>query len=101
MNIIIQSVHFKAQEPLKEFVQEHMGRLIEYWDQITAVEVTLKVEKDSEHRENKIVEAHVHVPGNDVFAHDRSTTFEAAVDSVSRKLKKQLIKQKEKAYHLH
>ena len=100
MKIDIQTIHFSAWEPLKEFIYNHVSKLDHYWDQIEKANVTLKAEKDSGGRENKNVEIRLHVPGNDLFAQDNGGTFEAAVDSVCQKLKKQIIKTKDKM-HAH
>lgn len=98
MKIDIQTLHFTAWEPLKEFIYNHVSKLDHYWDQIEMAEVTLKTEKDTADYENKVVEIRLHVPGNDLFAIDKSGSFEAAVDSVCQKLKKQIIKTKDKMY---
>ena len=96
MKIEIQSVHFQAQDDLKEFINLHVGKLGQFSDNIIETEVTLKLDNDSAHRENKVVGVKVKVPGNDLFAHSQANSFEAAVQDVVDKLKKQLIKFKEK-----
>lgn len=96
MKVDIQTLHFTAWEPLNEFVYNHINKLELYWDKIELAEVVMKTEKDTADRENKVVEIRLHVPGNDLFAQDKGGTFEAAVDSVCQKLKKQIVKTKNK-----
>ena len=46
--------------------------------------------------ENKLVEVHIDVKGQDVFAKKNARTFEEAVDELYDVLKRQLVKVKEK-----
>lgn len=95
MNIIIQSVHFTAAEPLKEYIELKCGKLDHFFNRITQAEVFLKVVKPAV-KNNKIVEIKLDVPGDVLIASEQADTFEAATDLVTDKLRSQLSKYKER-----
>lgn len=95
MNVIINSVHFKADKKLETFIREKLEKLHQFFEGVIGSEVILKLE-NTENRENKIAEVRLIIKGYDLFAKKEATTFEAAVDLASDALKKQLVKHKEK-----
>jgi len=97
MDTKIQSVNFDADKALVLFVEERVGKLEQYFDNIVGVESFLKVEK-SESYENKIAEIKVLLPGKEIFAKKNAKSFEEAVDESLEALRRQLIKYKEKLH---
>jgi len=95
MNIQIHSLKFDADKKLIDFVNTKVNKLNQYSDNITGVEVFLRLDKDQE-KENKLVEIKVEYPRGPLFAKKQSKTFEEATDNVVDALKKQITKQKEK-----
>lgn len=95
MNVIINSVHFKADKKLEVFIREKLEKLHTFFEGVIGGEVILKTE-NSETRENKIAEVRLLVKGYDLFAKKEAATFEAAIDLASDALRKQLVKHKEK-----
>ncbi len=95
MNVQINAVGFSVAAPLQAYVNEKLGRLDRYNDQIISMEVFLKLEKD-DNAENKVVEVKVDVKGGPVFAEKNGSTFEEAVDIIADVVKRQLVKVKEK-----
>ncbi|HXC05893.1 MAG TPA: ribosome-associated translation inhibitor RaiA [Bacteroidia bacterium] len=93
MNITIQSLHFTANQTLKDFVNEKMGKLEHVNNQITSGDVVLKLDK-SDTDENKICEISLKAPGKDLFAKNQCATFEEAVNETVEALQKQLRKLK-------
>ncbi|NDV57481.1 ribosome hibernation-promoting factor, HPF/YfiA family [Bacteroides sp. 519] len=96
MDIRIQSIHFDAAEQLQAFIQKKAAKLEKLYDDITTVEVTLKVIKP-ETAENKEAGIKVIVPNAEFYANKVYDTFEQAVDECLEALGKQLVKHKEKA----
>ncbi len=95
MKVQVQSVGFKADHKLVDFIQQRMDKLDQFYDRIIGGEVYLKV--DNNHtRENKIVEVRVNVPGNDLVAVKECTSFEEATDLAADALKRQIDKHKAK-----
>jgi len=95
MNITIQTVHFDASERLENFIQQKVGKLDQFSEDIIKAIVTLRLDK-SETTENKLAEIELDLPGNALFAKKQSKSFEEAVDLTCEALRKQLVKRKEK-----
>lgn len=95
MDIKINSVHFDADQKLEEFITKKVSKLSDRYENITGVDVTLKLD-NSQDRENKITEIKVIVKGNEFFAKKQSASFEESTDEVTDVLKRQLRKYKEK-----
>lgn len=96
MKLVMHSVHFDADQKLIDFIQHKTDKLDTFHDGILNGEVYLRVEKDTEYKQNKIVEIKLFVPGGSFFAQERSNSFESAADTVVEALKTQLKRAKEK-----
>mgnify|MGYP001096639624 CR=1 FL=1 len=95
MKVNLQSVGFKADQKLVDYIQEKLDKLEQFHDHIIDADVYLKV-KNTTSRENKIVEIRLNVPGNDILVTKEGESFEGATDIGSDVLKRQLRKHKEK-----
>ena len=91
MQLTITGHHLEITTPLKEYVESKLERLQRHFDQITATDVILTIEKKVQR-----AEATVHSAGGDLFAHSESEDMYAAIDALSDKLDRQLIKHKQK-----
>ena len=91
MQVQIHSIHFDADQSLLDFVTAKLDKLLTYNNDIQNCEVFLRVEK-SDTRENQIVKVKAHVPGKDLFAKKRASSFEAAMDEVHEALRRQVMK---------
>ena len=91
MHIQIHSIHFDADERLLSFVRAKLDKLLTFNNEMQRCEVFLRIEK-SESRDNKMVEVKVHVPGKDLFAKRKASSFEAAMDEVHEALRRQVMK---------
>jgi putative sigma-54 modulation protein len=95
MKIVIQSIHFDADQKLLAFIQKKVDKLDQFYDQIMNGEVYLKVDNVTE-EENKIVEIKLIIPGSTLFAKEQCKSFEEATDLAVDSLAKQIRKHKEK-----
>jgi len=95
MRVKINSVHFKTDKKLDDFISEKIEKLTTLHDGILGSEVTLRVDNTDE-PENKIAEIKLLVPGTDLFARKQSRSFEEAADTAVEALRRQLTKHKEK-----
>jgi len=95
MKISINSVKFKADKRLEDFVQEKVAKLASNYENLISTEVTLRLDNSAD-QQNKIAEIKLNLPGNDLFAKKQCATFEEATDSAIDALRKQLVKHKEK-----
>ncbi|MEZ5072536.1 MAG: HPF/RaiA family ribosome-associated protein [Bacteroidales bacterium] len=96
MYIKMHSIRFDADQKLKSFIDTKVKKLPTVYDDILGAEVYLRLDKDSEQRENKLVEIKLDVKGQAVFARKQCKTFEEATDQSIEALKKQLVKKKQK-----
>lgn len=95
MKINLQSLHFKASEHLKEFVEEKVSKLFRYDDKIISADVTLSFE-EGKNTDNKICEIRLIVPGYDDFVKKSGETFEEAILEAVEILQKILRRKKDK-----
>ncbi len=95
MKVYTESVQFKADQKLLDFIEKKLNKIDHYFDRIIDARVTLKLENTGQVRD-KIAEVRLKVPGDLLVAKESQKTFEAAIDAVVDVLKRQLIKFKEK-----
>jgi putative sigma-54 modulation protein len=96
MNIQVHAVQFSADKKLVQFVEEKLGKLTLFNDHIVNAEVFLKLGSSHE-VENKICEIKITVPNKELFAKKQAKSFEEATDLVIEALRKQALKEKDKA----
>lgn len=92
MQITVSGHHVEVTPALRDYVNNKLSKLQRHFDNITNTAVTLSVEKLVQK-----AEANVHVAGADLFATCESEDMYAAIDSLTDKLDRQLIKHKEKS----
>ncbi len=95
MKISIDSVKFKADKRLEDFVSEKVSKLSGSYNGVISSEVTLRVDNAEDHN-NKVAEIKLFIPGSDLFAKKQSKTFEEATDQAVDAIRKQLLKHKDK-----
>ncbi|MBQ8221758.1 MAG: ribosome-associated translation inhibitor RaiA [Bacteroidales bacterium] len=95
MKITINSVHFKADKKLEDFITQKVEKVCSKYSDVIGSEVTLKLD-NTDTPENKIADIRIILKGNDLYASKVSKTFEESVDNAIDALKKQLEKYKGK-----
>lgn len=96
MKLQMHSIHFDADKKLLDYIQKKSEKLDTFFDRITGGEVFLRINKDTNSHENKVVEIKLSVPGHTLFAKETKGTFEAATDEALEALKSQIKKYKDK-----
>lgn len=91
MQINISGHHVELTPALKEYAEEKIKRLEHHFDLITRSDITLTVEKLVQK-----AECNIHVSGSDLHASAEDQNMYAAIDKLSDKLDRQLLKHKEK-----
>jgi putative sigma-54 modulation protein len=94
MDVIIQSLGFKAGAELEGYIEEKLEKL-KPSDHIVRANVTLFLGPDRA-TPNTYCEIRLEVPGNDLFVKEHSPEFEQSVDAAVNKLQGMLRKAKEK-----
>lgn len=95
MKVAINSVHFKADKKLEDFIIQKVEKVCAKLPDVIGSEVTLKLE-NTDSPENKIVDIRLMLKGNDLFASKISKSFEESTDDAIDALKKQVEKYKGK-----
>ena len=93
MKITINSVHFKADSKLEEFINNKIEKLCGKMDDVQGVEVNLKLD-NTDAPENKIADIRIMLKGNDLYSSKQCKTFEEATDKAINALKNQVEKHK-------
>ena len=91
MNLQLTGHHVDITPALRAYVEAKLERLTRHFDHVIDANVVLTVEGLEQ-----IVECTVHVRGKDLFAEAREPDMYAAIDLLSDKLDRQVLKHKEK-----
>lgn len=91
MQVNISGHQLDVTDALRAYIEEKLGRLERHFDKITNVQVTMEVEKLKQK-----IEATLHIAGGEVVANAVHEDMYAAIDLLTDKLDRQLIKHKEK-----
>lgn len=95
MKVNVNSVHFKADKKLEDFIVDKVGKLNQYYEGVISGDVTMKLDSN-EKIKDKIIEVRLVIKGNDLFAKKSSKSFEDAADQAVEALRKQINKYKDK-----
>jgi putative sigma-54 modulation protein len=96
MQLNISGHHVDVTDALKSYVEEKLQKLERHYDHITNAHVVLTVEKMRQR-----AEATVHISGAEVFADADCDDMYAAIDKLTDKLDRQILKHKEKVQDRH
>ena len=91
MNLQLTGHHLEITPAMREYVQSKLVRIRNHFDHVIDVKVTMSVEKLAQK-----VEATLHVPGNDLHAECIDENMYSAIDMLTDKLDRQVLKHKEK-----
>lgn len=96
MQLNISGHHIEVTDALKSYVTEKLQKLERHYDHITNAHVILSVDKLKQR-----AEATIHISGAEVFADADCTDLYAAIDKLTDKLDRQILKYKEKTVDRH
>ncbi len=96
MNLTVTGHHVDVTPALRAYVEEKMERLERHFDNVTDIRVILSVEKLRQKAEAKI-----NVSGGHLFADTVDGDMYAAIDLLTDKLDRQVIRHKEKLKDHH
>jgi len=91
MNLNITGHHVEVTPAIRDYVTSKLDRVIRHFDNVTSVSVILSVEKL-----NQKAEVTVHVRGKDLFVESEDADMYAAIDAMTDKLDRQVLKYKQK-----
>lgn len=96
MEVKVKAIHFDVSERLVAFINKKADKLGRLFEDITEMEVTLKVVKPETAMNKEAGVKLISAVGDDLFALKVADTFEEAIDLSIDALKKQLEKVKDK-----
>jgi putative sigma-54 modulation protein len=96
MNLNITGHHVEVTPAIREYVSGKLDRVIRHFDNVTSVSVILSVEKLDQK-----AEVTVHVRGKDIHVETTDADLYAAIDAMTDKLDRQVIKYKQKSNDHH
>jgi len=91
MNLNITGRHVEVTPAIRDYLSSKLDRVIRHFDNVTSVTVTLSVEKLKQK-----VDVTLHVRGKDIFVESEDADLYAAIDAMTDKLDRQVLKYKEK-----
>jgi putative sigma-54 modulation protein len=91
MNLQLTGHHLEITPALREYIEGKLSRVSNHFDHVIDVKVTLSVEKLVQK-----VEATLRVPGNDLHVECSGENMYSAIDMLTDKLDRQVLKHKEK-----
>lgn len=91
MNLQLTGHHLQITPAIRDYVSGKLERITHHFDHVIDVTVILSVEK-LQHR----CEATVHVRGKDIFCESVASDMYAAIDELTDKLDRTVLKHKEK-----
>ena len=96
MQINVTGQHLDVTDPMKAYVADKFAKLERHFDHVTNVHVILSVQK-----QRQKAEATMHVSGGNLFANAEHEDMYAAIDALTDKLDRQIVKHKEKLTDHH
>lgn len=96
MNLQLTGHHLEVTPALREYVQTKLSKISNHFDHVIDIKVTLSVEKLAQK-----AEATIHVPGQDLHAECADENMYSAIDILTDKLDRQVLKHKERHTNHH
>lgn len=96
MQMVISGHHIEVTQALKEYVHNKLERVERHFDHITSLQVILSIDKLVQK-----AEATIRIAGAELFANAESPDMYAAIDLLTDKLDRQIVRHKEKAQRRH
>lgn len=96
MNLSVTGRHLDVTSSLRNYITEKMDRLERHFDNVTNIHVVLSVEKLRQK-----AEATINLTGGQIYADETEEDMYAAIDLLTDKLDRQIIKHKEKIKDHH
>jgi putative sigma-54 modulation protein len=101
MNLTISGHHLEVTPSLRTYVTSKLDRIARHFDQVVDIKVLLTVDKLKEKDLRQRAECNIHVKGRDLFAESSHADLYAAVDELTDKLDRQVLRYKDKTQDHH
>ena len=101
MNLTISGHHLEVTPALRGYVTSKLERISRHFDQVVDIQVRLTVDNLKEKDLRQRAECNIHVKGKDLFAECAHADLYAAVDELTDKLDRQVLRYKDKSQAHH
>jgi putative sigma-54 modulation protein len=102
MNLMITGHHVDVSQPLRDYVENKLDRVVRHFDRIIDIAVVLGVEKPSEKDRRQRAEVNLRLRGNVIHVEHFAEDLYAAIDGLVDKLDRQVLRYKDKVQgHQH
>jgi putative sigma-54 modulation protein len=101
MNLTISGHHLDVTPALRGYVTSKLERISRHFDQVVDIKVLLTVDNLKEKDMRQRAECNIHVKGKDLFAECAHADLYAAVDELTDKLDRQVLRYKDKSQDHH
>lgn len=101
MNLTISGHHLEVTPALRGYVTTKLERISRHFDQVVDVKVLLTIDNLKEKDLRQRTECNIHVKGKDLFAESAHADLYAAVDELTDKLDRQVLRYKDKTQDHH
>lgn len=98
MNLIVSGKNIEVSERLKEYAEKKIGRLDRYLPSLTEARIEFALEKTRNVAQSQVVQVTLRSNGTLLRGEERSSDFNAAIDTVAEKLERQIEHYKGKHY---
>jgi putative sigma-54 modulation protein len=96
MRLAVNGRNIEITPAIKAYVEEKIGKIVNHYDQIIDLEVTLSVIKNPSVAENHVAEVSCNISGARIHVEEIAQSMYASIDVVADKLNRQVLKHKDK-----
>lgn len=96
MRVVVNGRNIEITDAIKAYAKEKFGKILNHYDQIQMIELTLSVVKNPSVSANHLAEAICKLPSQNIVSEEKAESMYAAIDLLADKLGRQIRKYKEK-----
>jgi putative sigma-54 modulation protein len=96
MRLAVNGRNIEITPAIKAYVEEKIGKIVNHYDQIIDLEVTLSVIKNPSVAANHVAEVSCNISGARLHVEEIAESMYASIDLVADKLNRQVLKHKDK-----
>jgi len=96
MRIVVNGRNIEITDAIKAYTKEKFSKVLEHYDQITLIEVTLEVTKNPSVKQSHKAEVICKMNSGKIVLEETSESMYASIDLLSDKLARQVSKHKDK-----
>ena len=96
MRVVVNGRNIEITDAIKSYAKEKFGKVLNHYDQIQMIELTLSVVKNPSVNEKHQAEVICNLPSQNIVSEEKAESMYAVIDLLADKLDRQIIKYKDK-----